>query len=134
MDGHKVSGLTPQEGSQVLDRSLENPLHGLAAVEGNVRRDDDVVAIQKRVVEEQRAQLVLSERLSQDLALVFEEFFPFENIEGRAGQDAVVQRLGERRRIDQPSTRCVDQQRPTLEISDVVGVNQVMSLGRVRTM
>ena len=68
--------LAGDEGAQVFQRRIQNTLHSLAAVEGDVRGNDHVVAVEQRVVEEQGAELMLRVGLSPNLALDIEDFSP----------------------------------------------------------
>lgn len=63
----QVLRLAAEKWPEVFECRIENPPDGFAAVKGDVRGDDDVIAVQERVVQEQRAQLVLGEGLSRSL-------------------------------------------------------------------
>src|SRR5439155_12170421 len=131
---HDVLKGTGQEGADVFDGGREDTLDGFAAVESNVRGDNHVVAIQKRVVEKQHSELVLGERLLEDLPFVLEQLFALQYIERRPRENPFVERLSERRWVHQPYARRVHQQRAALDLSDVFEVQQVVRLGRVRAV
>ena len=119
-----------EEGFEVVQRGIQDALDGFLTVEGNVRREDDVVAVQQHVGLHDLPQRLFGNGGAQQHALLLDVLLALDHIESGAGKDALIERPQERFGVHNRAAGGVDEQGTALHHAQPLAVDHVVGLRR----